>query len=281
MQADDFFEDDEIPDRFGTLGRHVRTDLLTHLRTRPVDGQSDIEIAVPLATLIHDELEKYGTDSSQVMSEPEIRVALLALKAVDERLGITDHTIPFRDFGSFRTYWSRNNGYGSWQTRRDLLSDIFNPLHERLAVLEQRALTSTLAQPVTSHPRTGWPSIDTEINELRRHFQNARTAQDYRAVGLDCVAVTEALSAQVYDAARHLRYGETEPPVANTKQRLERFVEDTATGANNAALRKLARAAIEFSQHVKHSGTPTRIEAGIAADGVILLANILRRLDEE
>lgn len=131
------------------------------------------------------------------------------------------------------------------------------------------------------HNRTGWPEVDKEISELRRHFQGARTAQDYRSVGLDCVAVTESLGAQVYDPAKHLREGEEEPPIANTKQRLERFLGDAIPGPENATLRKLARATIDYAQHVKHSGTPTRREAGIAADAVIQLANILRQLDDD
>ncbi len=122
--------------------------------------------------------------------------------------------------------------------------------------------------------------MDAEISELRRHFLNAKTPQDYRNVGLDCVAVTEELSRQVYDPTRHCRAGEEVPPVANTKQRIERFVEDAAAGSDNAALRKLARACIEFAQSVKHSTTPSRREAGIAADAVIQLSNLLRRLTE-
>jgi hypothetical protein len=46
-------------------------------------------------------------------------------------------------------------------------------------------------------------------------------------------------------------------------------------------LRKLARSAIDFTQRVKHNPTSTRRDAGIAADSVILLANTLRRLDEQ
>lgn len=38
--------------------------------------------------------------------------------------------------------------------------------------------------------------------------------------------------------------------------------EDTATGPENAALRKLARSAIEFAQRVRHSPTSTRRDAG-------------------
>jgi hypothetical protein len=88
------------------------------------------------------------------------------------------------------------------------------------------------------------------------------------------------LSSTVYDPARHLRDGEEEPPVANTKQRLDRVIENDLSGSDNAALRKVARAVIELAQQVKHSGTPTRLEAGIAADAVIQLANFMRRLAE-
>lgn len=100
-------------------------------------------------------------------------------------------------------------------------------------------------------------------------------------MGNDCVTVTEALSAQVYDADIHLRPGEQEPAVEKSKQRLERFVEDALPGAENAAMRKLARASIELAQEVKHSETPSLRDAGIAGDSVIQLANLLRRLDEE
>jgi len=119
-----------------------------------------------------------------------------------------------------------------------------------------------------------------EIAELRRHFEIARTPQDFRAIGNDCVIVTEALSRVVFKPARHVKPGESEPPVSNTKLRLERFIDDAASGSSNASLRKLARSAVEMAQAVKHSATPTRTEAGVAADSVILLSNILRRLDE-
>jgi hypothetical protein len=179
MRPSDFFlRPSAGVDRIFGTGRRANVELLGELRNRPLSDKGDLEVAVPLARLAHDELQRY------------------------------------------------------------------------------------------------------EISELRRHFLAAHSPQDCPSVGLDCVAVTEALSAQVYDPTRHLGEGEDEPSVANTKVRIGRFIEDAAAGSDNAALRKLARAAIEFAQHVKHSKTPTRREAGIAADAVILLANILRRLTE-
>jgi hypothetical protein len=94
------------------------------------------------------------------------------------------------------------------------------------------------------------------------------------------VIVLETLSRIAYDPDRHLREGETEPAVGETMKRLERVIEDALPGAENAELRKLARASIEAAQAIKHRSTPDRRSAGIVADAVILLANIFRRLDE-
>lgn len=89
------------------------------------------------------------------------------------------------------------------------------------------------------------------------------------------------MSEAVFDADRHLQNGQDVPPVANTKVRIGAFVEHAAAGRANAEIRKVARALIELAQAVKHRDTPSRRDAGIAADSVIQLANILRRLADE
>lgn len=173
-----------------------------------------------------------------------------------------------------------NDGYGSWQARRDILVRLFDPIHAQLSDMEDAEVVSGLADPITAHSQTGWVRVDVEIKELRRHFQAARTEQDYRNIGNDCVAVLERLSAAAYDPAKHLHEGEEEPAVASTKQRLDRCIETALKGSANKELRKLARAVIEVAQAVKHRGSPSRTEAGIAADAAIQLANMLRRLED-
>lgn len=288
MRTADFFiergistvELDSSFDFLGSSQRHVNEELLDELRRRPLSDRAEVEVAVALARLVHDELQAYGTGGGGELNDEQMRVAIQALHAVVRRVGIEEFKVPFRDYTAFHDWWVKNGAYGSWQARRELLSGIFEALHGQLADMELESLTLSLVDPISPHARTGWSAVDSEISELRRHFNSARTPQDYRAIGLDCVAVTEALSRTVYDPTRHLREGEEEPPVTNTKQRIERFVEDAAPGPDNTALRKLARATIEVAQHVKHSATPTRREAGIAADAVIQLVNLLRRLDE-
>ncbi|TDW28936.1 hypothetical protein EDD25_0606 [Cryobacterium psychrophilum] len=255
-------------------------ELLAQVRTGVVVGHPDAEVAVALARLNHDEFEKFGTDSTQLLTEVGSRETLRSLISVAKRLGISDFSPPFSDFSTFKTYWNRNDGYGSWQARRDMLNIVFEPLHVRLADLEAGNISSSLVSSISPHKTTGWPRVDEEIAELRRHFEIAVSPQDYRNAGNDCVTVLEALSAVVYDAAVHLRSGESEPPVASTKDRFDRYVEVSMPGPENASLRKLTRASIEMAQGVKHRPSGTRMEAGIAADAVIQLANIFRRLQE-
>lgn len=90
----------------------------------------------------------------------------------------------------------------------------------------------------------------------------------------------EALSAQVYDPAAHLAAGEKEPAVDRSKDRIGAYISSTLGGSRNEDVRGVAVKAIALAHHVKHSHTATRRDAGIAADAVVLLAHILRRLDE-
>lgn len=273
MRKGDFFKDEL--DEFGFSARRLNGALLEEIRTG-TGLVSDIDAAVPLAHLVHDEFQAFGTDGSITITNDQAREAVSALRTVLRRLGI-EFNPPFIDFDRFRSYWLKKGASGSWQARRDLLYPLFDPLHELLADLQADSLRSSLASPAGSRSRTGWLGVDEEVVELRRHFQEARTPQDYRNVGNDCVAVLERLSAEAYNSDRHLHSGEDEPPVASTKARLERVIEVELVGPANAELRKLARAAIEQAQAVKHR-TPNRQQAGIAADSVILLVSMFRRL---
>lgn len=272
---------DNAEDGWGNFARRLDVDMLQVMRAGPHPTIPDAEAGVALAQLVHDQLTACGTSGDHELTDAEMRKALAALRALCNRLCVP-YTVPFGDFASFKAYWQRKgaSGSGGWAARRALLAEVFDPMHEQLDAAEAQSLAATLAMPITPHATTGWPAVDQEIAELRRQFLTALTAQDYNAVGLVAIRLTEALSATVFDPNVHLRKGETNPPVSNTKDRLDRYIEDSAPGPDNARLRKLARDSIEYAQHVKHSGTPTRREAGIAADATLLLANILRRIAE-
>lgn len=286
MRVDDFFIETDEPalridpwDSGSRVVKHFQHDLVSKLRQGPLGEWSDTEVAVALCQLVHEELEAYGTSGGEKLTDDEIATSVRALMAVTKRLGV-DFDPPYRNFSSFRSYWLHNDGYGSWQARRDLLAELFDPLYLRLLRLEE-ATFEALLDPVSPRAEVGWPAVDEEIRELRRRFQNATTAQDHKDVGLRCVTVTELLGDAVYDPAKHDQAGESPAPRGKTKDRFERYIRTVLAGKDNAAARSLARAIVVFSQEVKHATTPTRREAGLAADSVIMLANLLRRLEQQ
>ena len=82
MRPDDFYVDHPDPLGLGGSTRTLDIDLLTSSRRGPVNGHDDVEVAVALARLVHDDLERYGTDSSQEMTEYQMQEAILALSTV-------------------------------------------------------------------------------------------------------------------------------------------------------------------------------------------------------
>ena len=138
MTPEDFFVGADF------LGhRTLDRDLLDHLRSgENVDG-SDVEVGVALLRLAHDELEAYGTGGTS-MSEEDIRLILRTCRILLERTGI-DLDLPFSDFQTFYSFWIKNGAYGIWQARRDILNDLFDPVHLELARREDNELVSTLA----------------------------------------------------------------------------------------------------------------------------------------
>jgi len=156
----------------------------------------------------------------------------------------------------------------------------FDDLHALLDARETDSLTGALADPISPRGSTGWQRVEEELNEMRRHFQAARTEQDYSNVGNDAVAALEALSAAAYEHGRHGEPGVDEPPVPNTKARLGRLVDVELPGSESAELRKVVRAAIELAQATKHRRNGDRRSAGMAADAVLLVVNLVRRAIE-
>lgn len=275
MRIDDYFVDDPTSAQDGALD----LDLLVSLRTASLRDHSDLEAAIALAQILDDQFTRFGTDSTHTITDAGSREAMRTLGAVTKRLDVP-FAPPFRDLPSFRAYWGSHGGYGSWAARRAMVNELFGPLHEELERREDSLLRGGLAEPISPRKGTGWTAVDVEIAELRRHFHTAQTPQDYSNIGNDVNAVLEALSGAAYDPSRHLYDGETAPRVAETKNRLTRVIEVDCRTVGGAELKRHAKTTIELAQAVKHNRAGSRTQAGIAADAVIQLANMIRRIQD-
>lgn len=282
MRFDDFFgevRNSATPwGSFRTTG--IRIDLVRQLASGPLPGDDPLATAIALTQFVRGQYNSYGTDGKPQIDDAESREVFRSLRAVLRRQGV-DFNPQWSDFPSFRTYWNAHEGRGSWQARRDMLANLFDPVLEALETTQDRASENEVARPVSPRSELGWPAVDSHIEQLRQRFATASTHVDYKDVGNRCVGVLEALSAVVYDRAVHCPEDEAPPPVDKTDIRIGAYIDQRLPGSSNEELRGLVKKASALSHKMKHSPRADRITTGIAADAVILLANILRRLRQE
>lgn len=279
MHVDDFFEELTSTNSFGQPRTRLRKQLLVDLRREALAGQDDLDCAIALLRLVKEEFTKFGTSGGERLSNEQSGLAQRAMRATLMRHDVKIE-IPWSDFESFKAYWVDNGATGSYEKRRKIIRGVFAEPQEQLERLEEHRESATLAEAVSPREWTGWPQVDEEIKELKKRFRSASTPQDYRDVGNRSTAVLEAISRTVYVPELHDVEGEGTPEVAKTKLRIGRYADQSLAGADDMRIRGVATKVIELAHSVKHSTTPTRREAGIAADSVVMLAHILRRADQ-
>lgn len=283
MKIDDLF--DTVLDGTSiwlTEKQVLKTGFLNNVIQGPVDECVDVDLADILIRLLHQELEAFETHGrTRVTEDDDFRLLVRACQRVTKRAGVIFPELPFRDLPGFRTFWISNGMSGSWAARRIYADDLLSPVESEIYLLQQRMWDEPLLRPITPHSVTGWTTLDGEIEELRTRFAVARSAQDHSAVGNACVRILELLGDVAFDSVRYVPAEEEVPQRSNTKKRFDLIIDSEFQGSDNHHLRKLARATMEVAQQVKHQGTPSRRDAGIAADTVIALVNILRRITPE
>ena len=283
MNYEDFF-DDRINDSLNSwelpqLKRKLNFDLICNLRRAAIPGDDELSTALTLTRIVWEEYEAYGTDGSQSVSNEESRELLRTLVSVLHRQGI-NFRVPWRDFSSFRSYWIANGGHGSWQARRNMIAQHFGSVRSELENLEEKTYANELANPVSPRDQLGWTTVDQQIEQLRHRFRTASTTIDYKDVGNRCVGVLEELSRILYQPDMHCAPNEKPPAVDKTNIRIGTYIDRRLKGSSNEELRGLVKKVSALAHKIKHSPTADRVAAGIAADTVIMLANILRRLQE-
>jgi hypothetical protein len=279
MHRSDFFRN--TADEAWQEPRYVlRRDYLKRISMGPTTEFNDVEIAVAIVDLIKAELVACCNGKVHQLSDADLPALMRAAKDVCFRVGARFPDLPFHDFASFEAFWKGNGwtGSGSYSIRKNFIVDLFAEVDRDLLDAEFGDKSLELVQPITPWSCTGWILIDSQVLDLRSKFRRARDAHDHAAIGLLCVSILETLGEVVFNPAVHLRPGENAPSRGQTKNKFDRVIERALTGPENATLRRLARTLVELTQEVKHSQTTTRVEAGIAADSVVVFVNLMRRI---
>lgn len=160
----------------------------------------------------------YGTGGGNECDEKEIAVAIRTFEAVTRRLGISLE-LPFRYFARVRTYWLRNDGYGSWQARRDIVETLLDPTRKELETLEVRLAGPKIKEDLISALRNPI-AIRDQLGRLQR------TAESDPALAIgtakELIESTAARGGVVVRPAAHRREGARQRCPTSTAPRTSR-----------------------------------------------------------
>lgn len=143
-----------------------------------------------------------------------------------------------------------------------------------LAVLDR--LTSPRGLLDLGPRSTDWPVLEARVRELGPLLERARSLDDVQDVG--------RRSREIVSDLADLALAALEPPIpakpygANRKAKLDAFLDRTADGESNAALRRLVRATFDLANTVTHSSRGARAEAVASAQAAVLLVRTMREL---
>jgi hypothetical protein len=275
-----FYDFEHEPDDDGTLDRKAVEEI-----RRGTSSIPDVEAAERLVDQVAGLMVAVATGGPRIDDvKAQYAREYKSLAAVLKRLGIKNpnsHSDLWTWYGKWTTDDKLNTG---WAPRRTYIAELYSPVRD---ALEARAESHREVATGADDGPTGWADVDAKLGTLRRRVRDVDdTADDARAVGLQCVSVLEALGRAAFDAERHLPEGEEVPHPNDAKTRLGHFLTAVAgdqvkKGERFEHVRTLVRASWRQAQAVKHRDDPNRTDAGIAADSVALLVAIVRRLADE
>jgi hypothetical protein len=102
--------------------------------------------------------------------------------------------------------------------------------------------------------------VDRQLGELQLRLREAPNEGQFQAVGHLCRETLISVAQVVYQRERHPSLDGIEPSKTDAKRILEAFVSGELAGSENAAVRKVAKAAFDLStcsiNEPRYSGKP-------------------------
>lgn len=98
VKADDFFDVGisvdptgwDLPGDPSTMTKTIKSELLEALGRGPVRGLEEIEVAISLAQLVHNDLERYGTGGGELLHDEDMGAAIVKTINADDHRAATE-----------------------------------------------------------------------------------------------------------------------------------------------------------------------------------------------
>jgi hypothetical protein len=207
-----------------------------------------------------------GGDRIQSVND-EYKVRRERIRKGLEALGIKDPN-PHSDLWRWYGKWSSGD-LPTYQSRRLYISDLYDPLVDRLRQGETQVGSQLFAEP------TGWARVDRAIDKVRERLETASAEEDYQTVGLLCREALISLAQAVYDSTLHAPPDGDSPSDTDAKRMLEGYVAAELPGSSNEEVRKHVNAALALANSLVHRRTATFRDAAMCAESLTAVVNLI------
>jgi hypothetical protein len=182
-------------------------------------------------------------------------------------VGIPDPN-PYDDLWAWYGKWSSGD-LPTWQSRRQYLSELFQPA---IQALTRRA--SGVAHQPAAEP-TGWPRVDRGVDAVRRQLETAASEEDFQTVGLLCRETLISLAQAVYVPDRHAPTDGTKISPTDAFRMLDAYFGAELSGGSNEVSRAHAKASLKLANELQHRRTATLRDAALCAEATRSVVNII------
>jgi hypothetical protein len=187
------------------------------------------------------------------------------LEALEER-NIEDPN-PYTDLWQWYGKWKSD--LPTYQSRRTFIGEMYNDLMNRIRKEFQSEGERVFEEPV------GWHKVDRSIGEIRRRVGEAKTEEQFQAVGLLCREALISLAQVVYVPSRHPSLDGVKASDTDAKRMLGSFFAVELEGGVNQIARKHAKATLDLANELTHKRTAAFRMAALCAESTISLIHLV------
>jgi hypothetical protein len=193
----------------------------------------------------------------------EFRESYGVVAAELRRRGI-ENPLPYADLWDWYGRWSSGD-MPTYQSRRVFVNEVCNPLIQTVR---------SGAQP-SSFAETGWPRVDRCVGELRSRLSDARTEEQFQAVGLIAREALISLAQAVFDPVTHAPIDGVSPSETDAARMLMGYMRVEFPGTRNEESRRHAKSALNLAVSLQHRRTATFRDAALCVEATTTVINIV------
>ncbi|MER9841775.1 hypothetical protein NKJ59_11045 [Mesorhizobium australicum] len=174
-----------------------------------------------------------------------------------------DNPIAYSDLWQWHGRWSQDD-LPTYASRRVFVGAMFDPLINLI-----RNGRSAPLEP------TGWTLVDRQMSEAVARLSQARTEEQYQAVGLFCREVLISLAQEVFDPARHPTDPDVRVSITDFKRMIEAYISVELRGSAADEARRHARTALDLALRLQHLRTANFRDAAICVEATGAVVSII------